>query len=147
MNIAGQEKLVTISGSGPYSLGTFSIVVPGYQKLELTGIERSGPTYIDMTNVIVKCAGALLFIPPGDALSIYWGRRAPAGSLWYKEFLQLKNVDYFYTELHVPVGTDTVGSYFMADGFKRGYFGMQVNTKTERRVIFSVWSPYKTDHF
>jgi len=27
----------------------------------------------------------------------------------------------------------------MANGFKRGYFGIQVNSETERRVIFSVW--------
>ncbi|MEP7319174.1 MAG: DUF3472 domain-containing protein, partial [Panacibacter sp.] len=29
--------------------------------------------------------------------------------------------------------------YFMACGFARGYFGIQVNSPTERRVIFSVW--------
>ena len=27
----------------------------------------------------------------------------------------------------------------MACGFKRGYFGIQVNSPTERRIIFSVW--------
>ena len=27
----------------------------------------------------------------------------------------------------------------MACGFARGYFGMQVNSPTERRIIFSVW--------
>ena len=27
----------------------------------------------------------------------------------------------------------------MAAGFSRGYFGMQVNSPTERRIIFSVW--------
>jgi hypothetical protein len=27
----------------------------------------------------------------------------------------------------------------MACGFARGYFGMQVNSRTERRIIFSVW--------
>lgn len=27
----------------------------------------------------------------------------------------------------------------MACGFRRGYFGMQVNSPTERRIIFSVW--------
>lgn len=34
----------------------------------------------------------------------------------------------------------------MANGFNVGYFGMQVNSKTERRVLFSVWSPFKTDN-
>jgi hypothetical protein len=34
----------------------------------------------------------------------------------------------------------------MANGFGQGYFGIQVNSPTERRVLFSVWSPYKTDN-
>jgi hypothetical protein len=33
----------------------------------------------------------------------------------------------------------------MANGFGEGYFGIQVNSETERRVLFSVWSPYVTD--
>lgn len=45
----------------------------------------------------------------------------------------------FYNEITVPKDADIPYSYYMATGFKRGYFGMQVNSKTERRVIFSVW--------
>lgn len=45
----------------------------------------------------------------------------------------------FYNEIIVPDGADHVYSYYMACGFKRGYFGIQVNSTTERRVIFSVW--------
>jgi hypothetical protein len=33
----------------------------------------------------------------------------------------------------------------MANGFAEGYFGIQVNSATERRVLFSVWSGYHTD--
>ena len=29
----------------------------------------------------------------------------------------------------------------MANGFNVGYFGIQVNSPTERRVLFSVWDP------
>jgi hypothetical protein len=45
----------------------------------------------------------------------------------------------------IPEGEDKVGSYFMANGFAEGYFGIQVNSDTERRVLFSVWSPFSTD--
>jgi hypothetical protein len=34
---------------------------------------------------------------------------------------------------------DPVATYYMACGWHRGYFGMQVNSATERRIIFSVW--------
>lgn len=45
----------------------------------------------------------------------------------------------FYNEITVPEGADVLDSYYMACGFARGYFGIQVNSATERRVIFSVW--------
>jgi len=54
-------------------------------------------------------------------------------------------VEWFYNEVTVPVGEDLQGSYFMADGFGQGYFGMQVNSPTERHILFSVWSPFQTD--
>jgi hypothetical protein len=41
---------------------------------------------------------------------------------------------------------DPVGSYYMANGFGEGYFGMQVNGPAERRILFSVWSPFSTDN-
>jgi hypothetical protein len=34
---------------------------------------------------------------------------------------------------------DPTATYYMACGWHRGYFGMQVNSPTERRIIFSVW--------
>ena len=34
---------------------------------------------------------------------------------------------------------DPVWTYYMACGWHRGYFGMQVNGPNERRIIFSVW--------
>ena len=33
----------------------------------------------------------------------------------------------------------------MANGFGEGYYGIQVNSDTERRILFSIWSPFKTD--
>ena len=45
----------------------------------------------------------------------------------------------FYNEITVPKDTDVLHSYYMACGFARGYFGIQVNSPAERRVIFSVW--------
>jgi hypothetical protein len=57
-----------------------------------------------------------------------------------------KNAAWFYNEVTVPEGNDVLGSYFMADGFAEGYFGMQVNSPTERHILFSVWSPFKTDN-
>ncbi len=45
----------------------------------------------------------------------------------------------FYNEVTIPKGYDHLHSFYMANGFSRGYFGIQVNSEKERRVIFSVW--------
>jgi hypothetical protein len=43
----------------------------------------------------------------------------------------------FYCE--VTALEDPPATYYEACGWHRGYFGMQVNSPTERRIIFSVW--------
>ena len=43
----------------------------------------------------------------------------------------------FYCE--VTAVEDPVTTFYMACGWHLGYFGMQVNSPTERRLIFSVW--------
>jgi hypothetical protein len=51
------------------------------------------------------------------------------------------DTEWFYNEVTVPSGEDIIGAYFMSNGFNVGYFGIQVNSATERRVLFSVWDP------
>ena len=48
-----------------------------------------------------------------------------------------EEIEWFYVELEPR--TDPIYTYYEATGFDRGYFGMQVNSPTERRLIFSVW--------
>ena len=86
----------------------------------------------------------MAYVPNDKGNFFYWGRRGPSVHLNYPIDNNL-DVEYFYNELTVPKGQDRIGSYFMADGFSVGYFGMQVNSPTERRILFSVWSPYTTD--
>src|SRR5690606_38526648 len=74
----------------------------------------------------------------------YWGRRGPSVHLNY-EVPTTEDILWFYNEITVPEGEDVLGSYFMANGFGQGYFGIQVNSEAERRILFSVWSPYETD--
>jgi hypothetical protein len=47
------------------------------------------------------------------------------------------NITGFYCE--VTALEDPIWTYYMACGWHRGYFGMQVNGPAERRIIFSVW--------
>jgi hypothetical protein len=45
----------------------------------------------------------------------------------------------------VPVGFDPIGLYAMGIGFDDGYFGIQVNSATQRRILFSIWSVWNTN--
>lgn len=45
----------------------------------------------------------------------------------------------------VTVEESVPGSYFMACGFSRGYFGIQELTDGQKRVLFSVWDPTAGD--
>lgn len=52
-----------------------------------------------------------------------------------------QEVEWFYNE--VKAQTDPLYTYYEACGFRRGYFGMQVNGEHERRIIFSIWDAGK----
>lgn len=50
-----------------------------------------------------------------------------------------RSYDWIYEEILVPEGADPLATYYMSLGFFRGYMGIQTNSDTERRVLFSVW--------
>lgn len=85
------------------------------------------------------------FVASGEKNMFYWGRRGPSVHLGY-QLPPEKRIEYAYSEITVPEGMDPPGSYFMANGFGEGYFGIQVRGGDERWILFSVWSPYPTDH-
>jgi hypothetical protein len=76
-------------------------------------------------------------------LSEYKG--APSTHLWY-QYPKDSAVAWFYNEVSVPAGADATNAYYMTNGFSGGYMGIQLNTSTERRIIFSVWSNYNTNN-
>lgn len=75
----------------------------------------------------------------------YWGRRGPSVHLSYPNEENSTDIEWFYNEVKVAEDDDVVGSFYMANGFKHGYFGIQTNSLDEKRVLFSVWSPFNTD--
>jgi len=127
--------------------GTFNLRDTGYQRIRIRALDRSGPVFADIPAVRVQGSpidSRTSFVPNNEDNFFHWGRRGPSVHLNYP-LPPGFDASWFYNEVTVPEGQDIQGSYFMACGFAHGYFGMQVNSPTERRILFSVWSPFATD--
>ncbi|WP_423738339.1 DUF3472 domain-containing protein [Christiangramia fulva] len=123
----------------------FYLDKPGYHYFEFQGVSKTGTYIADINEVLLGGSISdedIHFVAKEE--NFYFGRRGPSVHLTYEQ-PEGKDVIFFYNELTVPEGKDKIGSYFMANGFAEGYFGMQVNSSQERRILFSVWSPYQTD--
>ncbi|WNL47567.1 DUF5077 domain-containing protein [Dyella sp. BiH032] len=141
VTVAGQSHLVNLSSTsaGPFDAGTFTVSQAGYVKVDLQGVTTNGGYYGDISGLqIGGSATAAGTVFANDASNYYWSRRGPSVHLGFQA---PASTEYFYSEINVPSGQDAIGSYFMANGFNVGYFGIQVNSATERRVLFSVWDP------
>jgi hypothetical protein len=149
ISITGAEKILAVKGTGQadFYAGEWTIRDTGYVAIKMRGISKTGTVFADLQGL--KISGDAVdsrtaFVKNNDGDFFYWGRRGPSVHLSY-QLPQGKNVEWFYNEVTVPAGQDVLHSYFMACGFAEGYFGMQVNSPTERHILFSVWSPFNTD--
>lgn len=128
-------------------LGRVSTEAAGYVRVDLQGVRKSGLIFAEVESLIVRPTGStpnLDYVKESAGNRFYWGRRGPSVHLSYQPPAG-KTVEFFHSELTVPEGQDPIGSYFMANGFSEGYFGMQVKGQDERWILFSVWSPFHTD--
>jgi hypothetical protein len=118
------------------SFGPVTVSAPGVYRFTLEGVTRTGATFGDVDALLLSgpAAEGARFdrIPPQrGAPSVHLSYPLPTGV----------QAAMFYTE--VTVRTEPLWSYYMACGWHRGYFGIQVNSPTERRIIFSVWDSGK----
>jgi len=64
-------------------------------------------------------------------------RRNVASGLMNYPLPRDEKIQWFYNE--VTAVTVPTSTFYLACGFNRGYFGMQVQSQSERRIIFSAW--------
>jgi hypothetical protein len=114
-------------------VGSVNITRPGFYVVELHATKKNGKKIADLRSLELSGPASknVLFNarPRRNAASVH---------LLYPLADTTKAIG-FYNEVTIPKNADQLYSYFMACGFARGYFGMQVNSASERRVIFSVW--------
>ncbi len=135
LTVAGEshEALARGSGTNPVvaPFGSFAIAA-GYQRFTLESNDPPGKSGGDLTALLLSGPAA------ADAHFNLKPRRNAASVHLFYPTAGLTNLTAFYCE--VTALEDPLWTYYMACGWHRGYLGMQVNSPTERRIIFSVWA-------
>ena len=129
------------------TIGTWKINQEGYVAVKIKGISKTGDRFPAINRLTISSNdydAEISYVPNNEGNFYHWGRRGPSVHLNYQVPENI-NAKWYYNEVTVPENEDKIGSYFMANGFGEGYFGIQVNSASERRVLFSVWSPFSTD--
>ena len=145
-NAEGASKLQVAFGSKLYevtvpltnkfvklSVGSILIADSGFVRVQIRGLKKTGKLIAEIASVELKG-------PAAEGMHFNTKERRNAASVHLKYPLSdtAKTIT-FYSEITIPEKADAIHSYYMSNGFARGYFGIQVNSDTERRVIFSVW--------
>jgi hypothetical protein len=135
MTVGRQSRDVQVQGAGEQEIvanfGSYQVKQAGYQRFTLQALNPAGQPQGDLTALILGGSAA-----EEAHFNLKPRRNAASVHLAYPQPKDMK-VAGFYCEL---TGLeDPVATYYMACGWHRGYLGMQVNSPTERRIIFSVW--------
>ncbi|WP_114790557.1 DUF3472 domain-containing protein [Niabella yanshanensis] len=148
VSISGDTKTITVNDKDTvHWAGEWVLKDSGYVAILVRGLKKTGTEYPVVR--ALKLEGTAItnqasYTKNNDGNFFHWGRRGPSVHMNY-QLPKGVDAEWFYNEVTVPKGNDVLGSYFMANGFGEGYFGMQVNGPLERRILFSVWSPFHTD--
>lgn len=130
VTVGTRTRTVSIKANrnfSPSKVGSY-LTSQGYNTIttEITGV--SSGTGLASSFDITGSLKDLAYVPNNDGNNFYWGRRGSSANI--SPDVGSADISYFYSEIYVPVGFDIIGSYYMANGFGEGYFGIQVNSKT-----------------
>lgn len=151
--VDGKPYDVTVSGptAKVYSIAKINRVKEGYVRIDMQGLSRTGNSFGEISYYRiggVASAGPNFFVTDEKMnekpTNCYFFRRG--ASVHYFYTLPAGNIEYFYNEVKVTSKNAVDGTYFMMNGFSEGYMGIQQTTSGERKILFSVWSPYTTDN-
>src|SRR4030095_4426469 len=130
LRVGDQTREAEAVGSGEaalFSFGKFDVPQAGYVRFTLNSAHPAGSIDALVLDGPALEDAHFNLDPRRNAASVHLSYPVPKDA----------EVAAFYNEM---TGVDDpIHTYYMACGFSRGYFGMQVNSPTERRIIFSVW--------
>ncbi|WP_133177714.1 DUF3472 domain-containing protein [Chitinophaga parva] len=142
VTVDGKVLTVNVPQSTTYqqlTAGNVNITNTGIKSFTIKGVKKPGAYYADVNAIVISGTAAT-----GAYYNKSDYRTCPAVHMGYNMHAG-DTAAWFYNEIKVPAGSDVVPTFFMANGFYAGYFGIQVNSATERRILFSIWSDYNTN--
>ena len=151
--IEGNEYDVEVSGDSLqlYSITKIKKLKPGYVRVDIQGLSKSSATFGEIYHFRVGGEAAEQtnnFVTEEkmseDQNNCYFFRRGASVHYFYS--FPAEDVKYFYNEIVVPEESAVNYTYYMMNGFSQGYMGIQQTGSGERKVLFSVWSPFVTDN-
>lgn len=131
LTVGNQSESVVIKGAGEKDVvadfGSFKISKPGYHSFTLSSPAPGGQIRSLQLDGPATEEAHFNLKPRRNSASVHLSYPIDKG----------EKVSAFYCEM---TGVEEpLWTYYMACGWHRGYFGMQVNSPNERRIIFSVW--------
>ena len=133
VSFGDNSKKITVSNTEYVTthIGNFHVDKIGYHFIDIQGLQKDDITFGEVREFMLgseALSNSIKYIKD----DFYFGRRGPSTHLLYKIPSEVGDAEWFYNEIEIPEGQDVIGSYFMANGFSEGYFGIQVNSRTER---------------
>ena len=121
-------------------VGKFYISTVGYHFLKISDFQVSQNQYPIITSLVVESES-------GNEIKYNKSVHQGAASTHLRYTVPGDStVKWFYTEVKVPKEVEnSAHAYYETNGFHSGYGGIQLNSLSERRFIFSIWSLFKTD--
>jgi hypothetical protein len=132
------SKKITIRGISEFilypNLLNIDIPIEGFYKISLSPVEKTGKEFASVRNIIFRT------LDKGGQYNVRYANWLSSPAIYLTcELPKEVKCDWLYCEILVPEGDDPVHTFFNGLGFFRGYFGIQVISQTERRILFSVW--------
>lgn len=156
LNMVGSAHLIITCGDQHFSVnvnneksalvevGTLHIKSPQYICVDFKLKDIEQPSYVVINKLVLSGMNTKPFFIHNNFDTNY-GLRGPSVHLIY-DIGEKEDVEWTYNEVTVPIDGDVVGSYYCAQGFDGGYFGIQHNGINDKRVIFSVWNAMDSDN-
>lgn len=142
----GETRKVQLSpDSSTYQWGLVDFIEKGHHSIrfKLSSLNPQNPIELEFITLLGSSVENGVGITDSNASQM------PASlHLWPNVLNSYGDIEWLYSEIIVEENNDILHTYFMANGFAQGYFGIQTNTTNfdERWILFSIWSPYDTDN-